>query len=314
MKRYAFGIDIGGTSVKLGLFGIDGVLQESWEIPTRTENSGENILPDIARSVKEKLAEKEIDLEYLMGIGVGVPGPVLKESTVNTCVNLGWGVTNVAKELQTLVGGNVPVKVGNDANVAALGEMWVGGGKGYKSIVMVTLGTGVGGGIILNGKILGGAHGAGGEIGHMHVMDGEKIPCNCGNYGCFEQYTSATGIVRKTREMLANETRPTVLVDTPALTAKDVFDAAKAGDAVANDVVEFFAEVLGKGLAVITATVDPEAIVIGGGVSRAGQIIIDRARKYYLDYAFHATRECVFKLASVGNDAGMYGAVKMVLD
>lgn len=314
MGKFAFGIDLGGTTVKLGLFDTAGTLLESWEIPTRKENSGEMILPDIAAAIRSKMAEKGIAAAEVEGIGIDVPGPVLKESTVNTCVNLGWGVLNVAKALKDLLGLDVKVKVCNDANAAALGEMWVGGGKGYKSIVMVTLGTGVGGGIIMNGKILEGTHGAGGEIGHMHIMDGETIPCNCGICGCLEQYTSATGIVRHAHEVLRTNERPTVLVDSTALSAKDVFDAAKSGDEVALEIVEFFGEILGKGLARIAAVVDPDAFVIGGGVSKAGQIIIDTAHKYYNVYAFHATRDCAFRLASLGNDAGMYGAVKMVLD
>ena len=312
MARYAFGIDLGGTTSKQGLFSEYGVLLESWEVPSDSSNNGEKVLPDIAAAIKAKMEEKDIAIDDVIGVGIGVPGPVMKEKTVNHLVNLGWGVVNVAKELSALLDG-IPVKVGNDANVAALGEMWVGGGKGFSSIVMVTLGTGVGGGIIVNGKILAGANGAGGEIGHMVMNPKEKIPCNCGSRGCLEQYTSATGIVRHAREVLAENTKPTVLKNDETLSSKAVFDAAKEGDEVALDIVEFFGETLGHGLAMISAVADPEAFVIGGGVSRAGQIILDVVQKYYQQYAFHATKKCQFRMAALGNNAGMYGAVKMVL-
>lgn len=311
MKTYGFGVDIGGTTVKLGLFRTDGTLLDKWEIPTRTENDGAHILPDVAEAIKGKIAEKAIDPSDVQGIGVGVPGPVTPEGIVRKCVNLGWGVFNVEDTLSELTG--YPVKAGNDANVAALGEMWQGAGKGSENIVMVTLGTGVGGGVIIGGHVVAGATGAGGEIGHIPVNAQETETCGCGKTGCLEQYASATGVVRLTKRALAASDQPSSLRSLTEVTAKDTFDAAKAGDALAQEVIEQFGEILGRALAAIACVVNPEVFVIGGGVSKAGTIITDVVAKYYVPNAFHACREAQFKLAELGNDAGIYGCVRMIL-
>ena len=311
MKKAVFGVDVGGTSVKLGYFTIEGVLLDKWEIPTRTENGGVNVLPDIAASVKVKMEEKGLSADDVEGVGLGVPGPVKDDGTVIKCVNLGWGVFNAADELSSLLG--VKVKVGNDANIAALGEMWMGGGKGHSSIVTITLGTGVGGGIILNGKMLSGVNGAGGEIGHMTLDTEETAVCNCGKCGCLEQYASATGIVRLAKKALGGSDQASSLRNVENLTAKDVFDAAKQGDELAGEQVEELGKKLGLACANIACVVDPELFVIGGGVSRAGQIILDVTEKYFRKYAFHACRETGFALAVLGNDAGIYGGARSVL-
>ena len=194
MKKYCFGVDVGGTTVKIGLFDKEGNILDKWEIPTRTEHNGSEILPDIAKALEKKMEEKGLKKEDMVGVGIGAPGPIDKEGTVYEAVNLGWSVFSIRDTLKALCG--MPVRAGNDANVAALGEMWKGGGQGYLNLVLVTLGTGVGGGIIVNGEILNGATGAGGEIGHIHIQDGEEDACGCGNHGCLEQYASATGVVR----------------------------------------------------------------------------------------------------------------------
>lgn len=307
MKTYGFGVDIGGTTVKLGLFRTDGTLLDKWEIPTRTENDGAHILPDVAEAIKGKIAEKAIDPSDVQGVGVGVPGPVTPEGIVRKCVNLGWGVFNVEDTLSELTG--YPVKAGNDANVAAFGEMWQGAGKGSGNIVMVTLGTGVGGGVILQGKILTGCKGAGGEIGHMTVNMDETRVCGCGNKGCLEQYASATGIVNMAKE---NVPEGSYLAD-KKVTAKAVFDGAKEGDAYCMEVVEKFGRYLGVALSNVAHVVDPEAFVIGGGVSAAGQILLDVVEKYYNENSMFALKNKSFHLAELGNDAGIYGAVRMVL-
>ena len=313
MKPYAFGVDIGGTTIKMGFFSSDGKFIDHWEIPTRTENNGEMVLPDIARSIKKKLKQSELTLDDLEGVGVGVPGPVLPDGVVNKCVNLGWDVIDVRKQLSSLLDG-VYVEVGNDANVAALGEQWNGGGKGHDNVVMVTLGTGVGGGIILGGKILAGSNGAAGEIGHMKVRDNETAVCGCGKKGCLEQYSSATGVVRLAKlSLAANPTVDTPLRSLDSLTAKDVFDYAKTGDEFSLSIVDIVGKMLGEAVAHITCVVDPDVIVIGGGVSKAGQILLDAVEKHYKPAAFHASRDTDFKLAVLGNEAGMYGAVRMVL-
>lgn len=312
-RKYAFGVDVGGTTIKHGLFDAQAEeLLESWEIPTRTEDNGRYILSDIAASIKEKLEEKGIPAKNVAGVGIGVPGPVLEGGIVNNCVNLHWGVVDVASTLSGLLGG-LTVKVGNDANVAALGEQWKGGGEGYQNMVMVTLGTGVGGGIILGGKILSGANGAAGEIGHIKVSDTETEPCGCGKCGCLEQFASANGIVRVTKKALAARKVKTILPSDDTLSSKLIFDAVKEGDKFAISMADTFGKYLGEALANINVVVDPEVIVVGGGVSKAGQIVLDYIQKYYTPAAFHACRSVVFKLAKLGNNAGMYGAVRMIL-
>ena len=281
MKKYGFGVDIGGTTCKIGLFKMNGTLLSDWEIKTNTENNGASILDDVATAIEGKMKEEGISKDEVQGIGVGVPGPVTADGTVLKRVNLGWGVFNVAEVLGKRTG--FPVKAGNDANVAALGEMWQGGGKGYSDVVMVTLGTGVGGGIIVNGKIIAGSNGAGGEIGHIMVNEEETDVCGCGKKGCLEQYASATGIVRMAKKALATESRETTLKSLSELTAKDIFDAAKAGDAVAMELVEKLGEVLGSALAAVACVVNPEVFVIGGGVSKAGKILIDVTEKNFMD-------------------------------
>lgn len=310
MSKYCFGVDVGGTTVKIGLFNTDGDLLDKWEIPTVTENNGEAILPDIAKSILSKMSERRMEREEVAGVGIGVPGPIDSEGTIYVAVNLGWGTFSLKKELQTLL--NVPVEAGNDANVAALGEMWQGGAKGYTDVVMVTLGTGVGGGIIVDGRILPGATGAGGEIGHMNVKEDEKIACNCGNCGCLEQYVSATGVVRLAKEKLAESDQESMLRGIE-VTAKDVWDAVKKGDSLATEVAEEFGRYLGKALACVACVVNPDVFVIGGGVSKAGNILIDYIQKNYQKYAFSGCRGALFTLAQLGNDAGIYGAAKMVL-
>lgn len=314
MSKYCFGVDLGGTTVKIGLFTPEGEVVEKWEIPTRTQENGSKILPDIADAILAKMQEREIAKESVIGVGIGVPGPVDDAGMVYRAVNLGWDVFNINETLSGLLG--IDVKAGNDANVAALGEMWCGGAKGYKDIVLATLGTGIGGGIITNGKIVTGSRGAGGEIGHMHIVDDEPDACGCGNHGCFEQYGSATGIVRLAKRRLAASEEDSVLRIAQAegtLSAKAVFDAVKDGDKVACEIAEEYGMYLGKGLAAVAAVVNPEVFVLGGGVSKAGEILFQFIEKNYQKYTFHACQNAVFKLATLGNDAGIYGAAKLVL-
>ena len=281
--KYCFGVDIGGTTVKLGLFTTDGEIVDKWEIKTRTENQGEAVLPDIAEALKEKLEEKKIGRDEVEGIGVGVPAPVNTEGVVQNTANLGWGYKEVKREMEELSG--MRAEIGNDANVAALGEMWLGAGKGRKNIVMVTLGTGVGGGIIIDGKPLVGAHGAGGEIGHLCVNYEETDHCGCGNTGCLEQYASATGITRLANIRLAKDDAKSVLRE-QEVSAKTVFDAVKAGDAVAKEIAEEFGKYLGHAMANLAAVADPSAIVIGGGVSKAGEVLIEYVEKNFKERTF----------------------------
>ena len=309
MKKYGFGVDIGGTTVKMSLFEMTGHMVDKWEIPTNTQDHGSSILSDVAAVIEGRLGISKDDVE---GIGIGVPGPVVQDSVVTECVNLGWGRVDVAKELAEKTG--LKVRVGNDANVAALGEMWQGGGKGYKNVIMITLGTGVGGGIIINGNVINGSNGAGGEIGHVFVDETEEEVCGCGKRGCLEQYASATGIVRLANRALAADQRESSMRDVQKISAKTVLDAAKAGDEVAVEVVEKMGQVLGTALANAACIVDPQVFVIGGGVSKAGTIITEVIRKHYIERAFNSCRNADFALAQLGNDAGVYGCVYLLLN
>lgn len=309
--KYCIGVDIGGTTVKMGLFEEDGKILDKWEIVTDTSEEGKAVLPNIASSIAAKISEHGLDKRDMLGIGAGVPAPVNSEGIVNGSANLGWKYKEVKKELEELTG--LSAYIGNDANVAALGEMWKGGGEGEKNMIMVTLGTGVGGGVIIDGKMLVGANGAGGEIGHICVNYSEKDQCGCGNRGCLEQYASATGIVRLAKQKLGQEMRSTVL-NKEDVTAKDVFDAVKAGDEVAQEIAVEFGRYLGYGLANLAAVVDPAVFVIGGGVSKAGEVLLPYIEKPFMERAFFANKNVRFVLAQLGNDAGICGAAKMVLD
>ena len=311
MSKYAFGVDVGGTTVKLGLFDKEGNVLDKWEIPTNKANKGEAILPDIAKSILAKMDEKGIKEEDLAGIGLGAPGAVDDNGTlVGGAVNIGWEPFNIPDAIHAYI--NVPVKAANDANAAAFGEMWQGGGKGYNNMVAVTLGTGVGGGIIINGRLLSGATGAGGEIGHIHMNDNETEECGCKNKGCLEQYASATGIVRLAGRRLAEDDKPSVLRG-EELSAKAVFDAVKAGDEVAIEIANRFGEYLGKGLVIVAGVVNPEIFVIGGGVSKAGDILLSFVEPVFQKYAFQQCRGAKFALAKLGNDAGIFGAAGLIL-
>lgn len=312
MGKYCFGIDVGGTTIKCGLFQTDGTLVEKWEIPTRTANNGEAILPDVAATVLKKIEEKRIDSSDVAGVGIGLPGPVNDKGEIACAVNLHWGYKDVEKELSAMT--HLPSKAGNDANVAALGEAWKGAAEGARNVIMATLGTGVGGGIIVDGKILAGAHGAGGEIGHANIEHSETETCNCGNKGCLEQMASATGIARLAKKELEASTDDTPLRHKKHISAKDVLDYYKEGDAVCIRIMEKVAEYLGGALGIFACVVDPEVIVIGGGVSKAGQPLVDIIQKYYREYTFRLCKDTPIVIATLGNDAGIYGSAKLVIN
>lgn len=314
MKEYAFGVDIGGTAIKIGLFHTDGDLIKKFQIPTRTDDNGANVLPDVLLAIQLTMEEQGISQDQIEGIGMGVPGPVRDDGTVLRCINLGWGVFNIPEKIMSMEPRIRKVKVTNDVNAATLGEMWKGGGKGYQNLFMITLGTGIGGGLILNGQLISGKGGASGEIGHICVNTQEPDLCRCGHRGCLEQYCSATGLLRTARKrMKLHPEEPTVLRDIPRLTAKDICDAAKDGDAMALDLLDKLGHRLGLALNAVAATVDPEIFVIGGGLSNAGDILLDPIRRYYLQHAFHAYNDTAFALAKLGNDAGIYGCVYQIL-
>lgn len=312
MKEYGFGVDVGGTTCKLGFFKTDGTLLDKWEIVTDTSNNGANILKDITDAIYAKMAENNITKDDVQGIGVGVPGAVTPDGVVNRCVNLGWGVVPIEKDLAEISG--MKVRAANDANIAALGEAWMGGGKGCDSVVMVTLGTGIGGGIVINNQIITGHHGAAGEIGHIVVNPDEILECNCGNHGCIEQYASATGIVRLAKRHMDRSQKASPIRDIADLTAKDVFDYAKKKDELSVEIVETVCGLLGKLIAKICNVVNPEIVLIGGGVSKAGNIIIENMMEDFTSEVFHASKDTKIALATLGNDAGIYGGLRLILD
>lgn len=307
--RYGFGVDLGGTTVKIAYFDEEGTLLHKWEIPTVTDGGGAQILPDIAKSIKKYIEKNNITKESILGVGIGVPGPVRSDGTVNRCINLGWGVFNIEEELSRLVG--FPVKAGNDATVAALGECWKGSGS--DNMVLITLGTGVGGGVVLGGRVIHGSHGAGGEIGHMVLNREETDPCNCGKRGCVEQYCSATGIVRLAKKYLASTDTPSSLRDVSSFSCKDIFDKAAEGDEAAKAILETVYGYMGEFIANVCDLVDPEVVVLGGGVSKAGTPLLDGVKRYFEKAVFHGAKDVKFALAALGNDAGAYGAFRLIL-
>ncbi len=313
MAKYCFGVDVGGTTVKIGILTLDGEFVDKWEIKTNTEDFGKNILNDICDAMMAKMAELSIGPDDIKGIGIGLPGPVLKDGTVLQCVNLGWGTFNVAEKLSEMFY-NIPVYAANDANVAGLGEAWKGGGKDYNDIVMITLGTGVGGAIIMDGDIVEGYRGAAGEIGHIHVNDEEEEMCGCGRKGCLEQYTSATGVVRLAHRLLNSSDEPSKMRDyEDTLECHHVFNLAKDGDEAALKVIDQMGECLGRAIGIIATVVNPEAFIIGGGVSKAGQFLIDHIKENYRESTFAACGDSALHLATLGNDAGMIGAAALVV-
>ncbi len=314
MKPYVFGVDIGGTTIKLGLFSTDGELIEKWDIPTDKSENGKNILPDTAAAVSAKMKERKLTADETAGIGIGVPGPVDPNGTVHRCINIGWGTVDVKRELNRLLPEIPNVAAANDANAAALGELWQGSAKGCLNAVMITLGTGIGGGVVINGRILSGANGGAGEIGHITVEPDETVRCNCGKFGCLEQYASANGIVFLTKRLLAQSDIPSALRERESFSARDICDLAREGDKAAAAAIERFGQYLGYAMSCVGCAVDPEVFIIGGGMSRAGSIVVDAVMRHYRKNVFHISANTKAVIATLGNDAGIFGAAKLVLN
>lgn len=311
MKKLALGVDIGGTSIKLGIFDAETLIFK-WEIATIKEKGFEGVLLDISESIKEKLKDLNYTLEDVKGIGMGVPGPVLSDGFVKVCVNLNWKDVYPAKTLSKIMN-ELPVFISNDANLAALGEAWQGGAKGHENSILITLGTGVGGGVVVNGKLITGSHGLAGEIGHIKVKENMRSSCNCGAFGCLEQLASATGIVNSAKEFLKDTEINSKLRTYDVFSAKDVIDLAKANDELAVKTIEYTSEYLGIAIANLSLIINPSVFVIGGGVSRAGQYLVDIIEKYYIKNSPISEDRAKVVLASLGNDAGIYGGAKLVL-
>ncbi len=306
MEKYIYGIDIGGTTIKIGLFSLEGDLLDKWEIVTNRADNGIHVLKDIHESIKRH----QVDLKDILGYGFGVPGPVV-DGLIIKGINIDWENYNLQTEFSKLTN-NEMVFVENDANVAALGETWQGAAKGYKNSAMITVGTGVGGGIIVNSKIVDGAHGSGGEIGHIRVIHENGLLCNCGNKGCLETVASATGIKNMFKSMLRLSELTTELKDIQNISVKMIFDAAKKGDPLCLAVVDKITYYLGYTCQILSVITNPDIIIIGGGVSNAGNFFIDKIRKHFREIAFKSVKNTLIVKAKLGNDAGIYGAASLV--
>ncbi|MEH7461176.1 ROK family glucokinase [Bacillus thuringiensis] len=315
-EKWLVGVDLGGTTIKLAFINIYGEFIHKWEIPTNTSEQGKHITLDIAKAIDKKLQELGELKSKLAGIGMGAPGPVhVASGLIYEAVNLGWKNYPLKDLLEVETG--LPVVVDNDANIAALGEMWKGAGEGSKDIVCMTLGTGVGGGVIINGEVVHGVSGAGGEIGHITVVTENGFACNCGKSGCLETVSSATGIVRvamqKMQETDETSVLRSLLEQEGHITSKDVFEALAKGDALAKKVVEKVASYLGLAVANLASTLNPEKIVIGGGVSKAGDALLQPIQHYFEQYAFsRAVKSTKLAIATLGNDAGVIGGAWLV--
>jgi len=306
MKQFIYGIDIGGTTIKFGLFTLEYSLLNKWEIPTNNSESGRYILDDIVKNVHKHTP----NLEDVYGYGFGVPGPVVK-NLIHMCVNLGWSEMDLPMLLQNRLQ-NDRIFVGNDANVAALGEAFLGAGQGRKNVAMITLGTGVGCGIVVDGLILEGYNGSSGEIGHLTIPQDNPFPCNCGKHGCLETVASATGIKNIYHRKVENYNEDSVLLTVPKVSSKDIFDAAKNGDQLATYVVQEAGYYIAYACHVLSITTNPSIIVIGGGVSKAGSFLLEKIIVEFRKLAFKPTLNTQIVMATLGNDAGIYGACELV--
>lgn len=306
------GVDMGGTNIKVGLCDENGQLLQTFEGPTGSDGS-EAVLTRIADYVRKIVADSPYEWEQVAGIGAGIAGFMdIPEGFVKLSPNLGWRNVPVKKTLEAKLG--KPVSIDNDANVAALGEAWSGAGAGIPNVVCYTLGTGVGGGIIINGKIYQGSTGMAGELGHMAIVpDLEAINCGCGQVGCLETVSSATGIIRMANDAVVRGDKTTLsLIEN--ITAKDVFDAAKSGDEASLRIVNRAAYYLGRSMAFLAVVVNPQRFVVGGGVSKAGDILFDPIREIFKKYTPEAAQEGVDIVpAKLGNDAGIVGAAGLNL-
>lgn len=310
--KSAFGVDIGGTNIKIGLVSAGGTLQKRWEMPTDTRDSGRFILRDIAGILREILSHEGIPAGDMAGIGLAIPGPVERSGIVNHCLNLGWARVNASKELRELTG--LPVLTGNDGAMAAWGEMWQGAAKAAETFVMLTLGTGVGGGIVINRRPLAGHDGSAGEVGHILINSDEERACVCGNRGCMEQYGSARALETAAADCIARNPDAETTLKRGSLSAKDVMAAAMQGDALAGRLVDTLCEALGKGTGILGTIVNPELFIIGGGLAQAGPFLLGKIREAYRRYAFHSARQTPFALARLGKDAAVYGCARAVLE
>lgn len=311
-KKYVFGADIGGTAVKVGLFDEKGNLVDHWQIPTLLKDQGAVILSDVYTAMDGMLDIHDLNWANVVGIGLAVPGPVTEDGFVPAAVNLGWKNYGVKKEMQRLTSiSNICVE--NDAKAAALGEYWKGGWGDFRSAVMITIGTAIGGAVILDGKVLRGAFGAAGELSHIQVNPAETVPCACGKCGHLQQYVSTDAILTSVKQRLSASDQPSFLHLIADITVKDVFDAAKAGDNIALESVEKMARLLARAMAMVSCVIDPELFIIGGGVSNAGEFLLELLRREFRKTALTMCENARIEAANTGSNAGIYGAAAPLL-
>lgn len=308
--RYGFGVDIFGSRTKIGFFDETGRLLDKWKIVTPSMYGDSQILPTIADELEKYMNKKGLREDDILGIGVGIPGPVNSSGVVNKCVNFGWGVFNIDRALSGLTG--LPVKAGNIANLSALGEGWKGNGSA--NMVLIALNTGLGGAVVCDGKVVYGVHGGGGELGHMTVNYQEKEQCSCGKYGCAEQYLSPTGILRVARRCLSATDKPSVLRGRKIFDYNDVLAASDSGDMVAKEIMNQVYDYAGKLLANVSCVTNPDTIVLAGEFCRMGQPVMEGIAKSFRKYVFHANSNVRFQFAALGTDACIYGAFKLAKD
>lgn len=310
--RHSFGVDIGGQRIRLAYLDESGKLLNKWTVETPQGQGTNQMLSTVAEQVEKYMTQNGIFEDEVAGIGVGIPGPVNSSGTVNKCVNLGWGMFNIDRALSGLTG--LDVVTTNIANAAALGERWLGSGRGCKDLFYVAVNTGVGGAIIANGQLVSGAHGGGGEIGHMTVDRQETESCTCGNKGCLEQYCSPSGIVRVAKRHLAATQTPSPLRRMRSLTHEDVFSAAAQGDKAAREILDKVYTYAGQMIANVCSVTNPDTVILGGQLVRFGRPVVEGIAKQFNKFVFHANREVRFVLATLGEDAPLYGAAKLALD
>ncbi|WP_339228122.1 ROK family glucokinase [Oceanobacillus sp. FSL K6-2867] len=316
MEKLLLGIDIGGTSVKIGIINQQGEIQKKWEVPTNKLNAGITIVEEVWASIEQKLSILHLSISSFLGVGVGAPGFIdMDTGLVYEAVNIGWKNFPLADQLKEKSG--LPVFVANDANIAVLGENWTGAGNKAKNLIALTLGTGVGGGIIANGSILNGENGMAGELGHLKIEEA-GYSCNCGNNGCLETIASATGIVRQAINQIANHPNSMlaeIYNKNQTITAKDIFELAESGDTIADEIVKKTADVLGQVIANLGVVINPSKVLIGGGVSKAGELLVDEIETAFRKYALpRVSNACEIKIAQLGNDAGIIGGAYLVLE
>ncbi|MGX7108254.1 ROK family glucokinase [Facklamia miroungae] len=310
-------IDLGGTSVKIAIVSQQGQIIEKWSLPTMSQQKGQLIVPTIIEAIISKLEERKERVEDYLGIGMGSPGTILKDGSVKGAYNLNWVNPHPVKAIfQQEI--NLPFVIINDANAAALGELWQGAGKGCSDLVMLTLGTGVGGGIICQNRLIEGSSGSAGEIGHITIDLSNQFQCSCGKKGCLEAIASARGLTNLAK-VLAKDYQGSssayqAFMVSQTIDAEKLIKAARAKDDFALRIFDEFTKYLGLACSYCANILNPDRIVIGGGISNAGTYLKEAIENHYQHFVFQPIKDQTqITLAELGNDAGILGAGYLLL-